>query len=236
MLTSQTQVLALLCLTPVLSAGEWVKQAFPNWNDGLVLRLLTDSPWSRPLTVKLQWMKREERTITHRDIPGADRNQNTSLGPLGGIGAPKPKFPDKADLIVRWVSAMPLRQATALYRQREEKLDPSRLPELVGLATDDYVLEIFGAPVELAHSGAESVEAIAVDTVKLTSPGGRSLKPSKAHVVLQGETLAIRVHFSKAELVRLEDKELECTADFQIFQVKTRFKLGEMVYSGRLEI
>src|SRR5689334_4918527 len=95
----------------VLSAG-WKEQQFPHWDDDTVLRMLTDSPWARPKSVRIQWRKRDPRDITYKDIPGADRGNPipTNVGsPVGGIGAgvPKSHLPDRADLIVRWASALP---------------------------------------------------------------------------------------------------------------------------------
>jgi hypothetical protein len=221
----------------VALAGDFDAKPYTTWDERTVLRVLTDSPWSKPVTVSLTWVKREQQPASYKDIPGANGTKsNSSLGPLGGIGAPKPKYPTKADLLVRWVSALPVRQATGVYRQRTEKLDQIRTNEIIGADGDDYVLEIFGAPVELAHSGAESVEAIAVSAVTIRTAAGRLLKPTSAKVTLQGETLAIRVHFPRTLAVQPDDRELEVSADFQIFPLKVRFRLSAMTYLGRLAL
>lgn len=232
--TRWTILLLFVLLAP---AGELDSRPYTQWDDKTVLRVLTDSPWAKPQTVSLNWFQRDRKQVTYRDIPGADGTKsNSALGPLGGIGAPKPKYPLKADLLVRWVSALPVRQATGIYRQREEKLDTIRTNEIIGTAGDDHVLEIFGVPVELAHFGAESVEAIATQSVTLRTASGRVLKPSSAKVAVQGETLAIRVHFPRSLAIRAEDREIEVNADFQIFTLRTKFRLASMLYLKQLEL
>ncbi len=222
--------------------ADWKEGEFPQWPENRVLKLLTDSPWAKPRTVPLQWHKQEDRPFTYKDVPGADHSQDRPGGgtiggsPVGGIGKAKAKLPDQAYLIVRWASALPVRQATALYKQRDEKLDVSKLPELVGQAPTEYVVEIFGAPAMLAHRGVESVEAVARNGTVLKSKSGRIWKPSRVKVTTNGDTLGILIYFPRTQAITAADKELEFRADLQILLVEERFKLGAMQYGGALEL
>ncbi|MBL8210001.1 MAG: hypothetical protein JNK87_04785 [Bryobacterales bacterium] len=222
--------------------ADWKEGGFPQWPENKVLKLLTDSPWSKPRTVPLQWHKQEDRPFTYKDVPGADHSQNRPGGgtiggsPVGGIGKAKPKLPDQADLIVRWASALPVRQAVALYKQRDENLDAGKLPELVGPAATDYVVEIFGTPAMLAHRGVESVEAVVRNGTVLKSKSGRTWKPSRVKVTTNGDTLGILIYFPRTPAITATDKELEFSADLQILRVEERFKLGAMQYGGALEL
>jgi len=224
-------------------AADWKEGSFPQWPEGKVLKLLTDSPWAKPRTVRLQWHKQEERPFTYKDVPGADPSQQRPGGggtvggsPVGGIGITKPKLPDQADLIVRWASALAVRQATALFRQREENLDPGRLPVLVGQTPVDYIVEIFGTPAMLAHRGVDSVEAVVRSGAVLRSKSGRTWKPTRVKVTTNGETLGILIHFSRTQPITAADKELEFTCDLQILQVQERFRVGPMTYGGQLDL
>jgi len=232
----------VLLVMVVMAAGMWAaanwKQApFPNWSEDVVLELLTDSPWAKPRTVPIAWSKREEKPFSYKDVPGADPTRKIESGsPVGGIGAPKPKLPDRADLIVRWASALPVRQATALYRQRDENLDAAKRNELIGTPPADYIVELFGVPTMVAHKGAESVEAVLLLSSVLRTKDGRLLKPSKVSVRAMGLSLDIRIHFPRTTPLRLSDKEVEFSADLQVFPVKEKFKLSEMQYLGSLEL
>jgi len=234
----------LLAIAFVLAAAfgsDWKDQPFPNWNDDAVFQMLTDSPWSKPKTVRIEWRKREDRPITYKDVPGADRGNpipNGGGSPVGGIGAgvPKSHLPDRADLIVRWASALPVRHAKALYRQRDEKLSADRMNELIGVPERDYIVEIFGVPAVVAHKGTGSVEAIVRDSAWLQTRTGRKLRPNRVEATVHGLNLIILVHFPRTNPIQAIDRELEFFADLQVFEVKEKFKLGAMMYQTHLEL
>ncbi len=229
-------LLALTLLIPAFAA-EWDQTAFPDWSDRAVLRLLTGSAWSKPRTVQFTWRKREEGPFSYKNIPGADHGGQPNIGsPVGGIGARKSHLPDKANILLRWSNALPVRQAKALYQLREDKLPPTKLNELVGVPEPTYVLELFGLPAEIAYQGTGTVESLLMQSAKLRTKTGRSIKPSRVSVTTSGLQLRIFIHFTKQFALTLADKELEFTADLQLFQLKETFQLSDMVYQGALDL
>ncbi|MBI5084818.1 MAG: hypothetical protein HZB13_09510 [Acidobacteria bacterium] len=228
---------ALMWPVPARAAEDWNKPPFPNWSDSTIARVVTDSPWAKRRTVPLEWRKREERPFSPSDVPGTGPNANKPFGsPVGGIGVPRTSLPYTADILIRWASALPVRQAKALYRQRDGKLDPSKIEELTGPPESDYVLEIYGVPAEVAHRGTGSIEALAVASVTMRTARGRVIKPGSAEAKLTGSTLTILVHFPRTVALERKDEEIECRGDFQIFRFAERFKLSSMMYLGRLEL
>lgn len=217
--------MALLVFAP------WAAGQLPDWSEREVVRVVTDSPWARRVTVPMRWKKQERRALLPREIPGADpvhERTGSGLGPLGGIGAPpKDHLPNKAELIIRWASALPVRQAKTLFTKKVEMLNEFG---------KDYTLEIFGVPSELAHLGAENVESVAMGGVVLRTKGGRVIKPRGAKVIIAGEQLTIFVHFPRGEALELEDDFVQVDGDFQIFGFAQRFALKKMVLAGKLEI
>lgn len=203
----------------------------PDWNERQVLKTVTDSPWARRLTVPLTWKKQERRALLPREIPGADpvhERTGGGLGPLGGIGAPpKDHLPHKADIIVRWASALPVRQAKAIYTKN---------PSLAGQFGADYTVEIFGLPAEMAHLGPESVEAVAQTGLVLRTKSGKTLRPRGAEARVTGTALTIFVHFPKKEPLQISDEFIQLDVDLQIFRFTERFLLKKMEYGGGLEI
>ncbi len=227
-----------LALTVSAAAADWRKVPFAEWSDDTVLKVLTDSPWAKGSGADIEWTKRELRTLTYKDIAGADPNPNKNhgLGPLGGIGAPKPKLPVKADLLIRWPNALPLRHAKAVYRQRDEKLPPERLNGLIDDPAGAYVVEIFGVPSEVAHRGTATIELLVMGSAYLKTSSGRKLKPLRSAVTIQPETLKILIYFPNEEPLRKDDGEVEFFADLQLLKCKEKFKLGSMMYMGKLEL
>jgi hypothetical protein len=228
-----------LVLFPLLAwSADWDRRPYERWDRETALRLLTDSPWAQPKTVALTWYERVQRPLRPQDIPGNDQRPGAggALGPLGSIGVPREKLPGRADVIIRWSSALPLRQATAVYRRIEEKKDESELAALVPKDDSDYVLEIFNVPVEVAHAGKEMVEVLAVRNTRLTLKDKRVLKPVGAKAIITGTTLALRIHFARDAALKAADGEMEATGDLQIFRFQARFNLKSMRFGEGLAL
>lgn len=219
------------------SGSGWKNKPFPNWDDDAVIRLVTDSPWAHAKSVNLDWVKPRDRPFDYKDVPGTTPNGTIKGGsPVGGIGVPKTSLPPRADLIIRWVSALPVRHATALYKLRADKLPNGRLNALIGAPPADYVVEIFGVPAVVAHLGAGVVELEAQRTSQLRTRSGRVINSNKVEIVPQGLTMSIQVHFPNTTPIDLKDDEVEFLTDLQIFHLHEKFKLSQMVYLDHLEL
>jgi hypothetical protein len=232
-----TTVLVLATLQ-ILPAADWKDKPFPNWSDDAIVHLVADSPWAKPKTIRINWTKNEDRKITYKDIPGADHSKARSDGgsPVGGIGAPKSTLPDRSELIIRWASALPVRQAKALYKQRDEKLDPAKLDSLIAQPEPDYVIEIYGVPAVVAHQGTGTIELLVQRSAYLQTKKGRTIRPNRVEVSLHALTMTIFVHFPRTEPIQQTDSEVDFGADLQLFHVEEKFKLSSMKYMGNLEL
>lgn len=230
---------ALFLFAITLTAADWDRKPFPDWSDNEVLRLLTNSPWTRARSVDFQWHKRDLTQLDVRDIPGTsgpNAKTNQSYSPIGGIGVPRSSLPPSADLLIRWSSALPIRQAVALYKVRESKLDTKELNKLVGVAGPDYILEIHGLPAEVAHLGTGAVELAATRAVTVRTGSGRTLRPARAEARLDGLRLTLLLHFPRTTEITLADKDLDVEADFEIFRFRERYSLRQMRYLGALDL
>lgn len=231
------RLLPLFLVLP-LSAADWKDKPFPEWTEDTVIRVVTDSPWAKAKSVRIRWTK-EDRPITYKDIPGNDRNSNAAAvanNPLGAIGVPRSSLPDHADIILRWASALPVRQAKALYKLRADKLDDSKLNALIAAPEEDYVLEIYGLPAEVAHKGPGMVELAAKDSVYLRTRSGRTVRPNKVEARVNALSLTILVHFARTPALEVGDQEVECYGNLQVFEFREKFRLGAMVYLNHLEL
>ena len=228
-------LVALLAGVPAVPAEK--EKPFPNWSDEDVLRMVTDSPWTKQKSVRLKWVKDDQRHITYKDIPGNDNSPTIKGGsPVGGIGVPRDHLPDRATFLLRWASSLPIRHAKALYKLRDEKLDPSRLNELIAAPESDYVLEIYGVPAEIAHLGTGSVELVVTRSAYLRTKAGVKIRPNRVEAQLNAASMTIMVHFPRTTPIQLSDDEIEFFADLQIFEVREKFKLSTMMYLNHLEL
>jgi hypothetical protein len=230
----------------LLRASDWKSAAFPNWSDDAVLRLLVDSPWSHSRMVKMMWYGKKEANIhiTYKDVPGTQPGtpaSSTAPGgsPVGGIGSGKVrnKLPDTADLIFRWASALPVRQAKALYRSRDQKGDPSKVDTMVeARAGSSYAFEIFGVPTPAAHAGAEAISARLTKSAAIRTKAGRLIRAERATTELAGEVLVSTVYFPCEEPLSFDDREIEVLGNVDLFDFVERFRLKDMRYLDSLEI
>ncbi len=213
------------------AADDWTR-----WSDKKVLQILTDSPWAHRRRVRLEWWRREEAPPRAEEMPGAtgpNMRRPGGANPIGGIGVPRTSLPLEADLIVRWSSALPVRQARALYLHRGQTGATRTLNELLEDQPEHAVLEIHGLPAQIAHKGAASVELAAMQGVRLRLPRGRTLAPLKARADLTGLTLDLYLHFDRQALAAAGEIEVE--ADLQVARVRARFRAREMMYGGQPE-
>ena len=226
-------------------AADWKSAAFPNWNEDTVLRLLVDSPWAHSRRVRLTWYGRKEAdVITYKDVPGTRPGQPASStvqggSPVGGIGSGKVrnKLPDSADLIFRWASALPVRQAKALFRLKQSQGDPATLNTLVeSRPSSGYALEIFGLPAVTAHSGTEAISARLAKSAAIRTRSGRLIRAQRAETGLTGEQLTSTIYFPREEPLRFEDQEIECLGNADLFEFSERFRLRDMRYLDSLEL
>lgn len=218
---------------PALAAEDWTQ-----WSDRKVLEILTDSPWARRRRVRLEWFRRDPEPPRAEEIPGAtgpNMRRPGGSNPIGGIGVPRTSLPLEADLIIRWSSALPVRQARALYIHRSQAGSGRALTELIGDDPGQAILEIHGLPAQIAHKGAGSVELAAMQGVRLRLGRARLASPVKTRADLAGLTLDLYACFERSSLGP-PGAEIMVMVDLQIARFRERFRTSQMLYGGRFAI
>jgi hypothetical protein len=228
-------------LAASLIAGEWDKKPFPNWDRQQVLRILVDSPWAKSTREEFNFERAgPARPVTWKDLgvpgDGGDGVMNTG-SPVGGIGRPLSKEKIELDVNVRWSSALPIKQATALTKYGEDGLKNDEARMLLQPEESFYVLEISGVPAAMAFRGIADMQAKLFEDARLfTGATDRSIPPAAVYITNQGSGLLISLRFSKEKPITLKDKELLFRAEYSILKLERKFKLKQMVYNGKLEL
>ncbi len=230
----------LLAAAPALAGGFWNKKPFPGWSRQQVIELLTRSPWAESETVLFDFREAgPQRPVTWKDlgVPGNGQGPTITGGsPVGGIGAPKTKDKIEAQINVRWSSALPVRQATALTKFGREGLEEPGAKELLEDRPKFYVLEISGVPAAVAYSGIPVMQADLYRDLRLVTGRGRAIRPESVYITPKGATLNIAIRFRKHPPITLKDKTLEIRIQYDLLKIKRKWKLREMVYRGKLEL
>ncbi len=149
-------------------------------------------------------------------------------GPQSQMGIP---------VIVRWQSALPLRQAQMLGKYGDSV---AILPEAQKFLADEpslYVVAISGLAGSLVSAGGgdQARQSIAEKST-LTVRGKPPLHPIAVDFLPVGSTVDVLIGFPRTTRITLEDQEVELASEIGRASVRYRFKLKDMIVRGKLEL
>jgi len=240
--------LLFVLASAVLAASFWDEKPPEQWSLQEARRLLIDSPWAKFMTVRLNWeggVPRGPTTWKELGIPGSgpagggSPRALSTESPVGGLGAPRRTYPHEARVILRWVSARPLRYAEQIESRRQQAAagsQPASGPTFGAEEQRDYVLELVGLPAIVAHRGTSWVEAELARTTVFRTKRRPLIRPEAVETEIRGLYLAIRFRVSREERITLEDEFIECSGETSLFRFQHRFDLRKMVWRGELEL
>jgi hypothetical protein len=194
--------------TPAAFARSWEQRAFPEWSAEFIDRMLTDSPWAKPVTTPFRFKSRQ--------LPN-------------GVAT-------EFYLTVRWTSALPIRQALALLEHGRNGLDQPRAVELLASQPRDYVIDIGGFNTLMYPQGAAKLRDELARSVRVLVKGRHPLKPVDVEVPDHGMHLSASLRLPRYEGLGQEDGVIEVTGETLGAGIDCKFKLREMVYRGALEL
>jgi hypothetical protein len=231
-----------------MSAGRnWERGSFPDWPAEHVDRILTDSPWARPLTLPY----RLSLPPVRRALPVSEFAQiGEPLGlPKGwpGTGIPTGRGARAEDmaappvlteiyLTARWASALPVRQAMALFQYGKSGVESARAVETLRDPGKEYVLELAGFPATAIVQGARRFEAELLESATLLMKGRKAVRATASSVPEHGNYLVATLRFPRMADLRPEEGHLTIAATAGPMAIEQKFKLREMTYRGRLEL
>jgi hypothetical protein len=247
--------LALLCLPALVLASDskWMEKDYTQWSTADVRRVLENSGWAKEATAFFGTTDEDARDFpvqspSPRDAGMGGRSVSDGHwdGGVGRIGrGGTPTLP----VIVRWDSALPVRQA--LLRMHDKG---ARDTERTLAAPDKYyVLSVVG--LVRARQQMQATSADSPDTplgqgrtpydVTQTRQGLMNLarlypKNEKAivpaDVRVDEETGSVQIYFPRSVPIEPKDKEVLFQITYGSIKVTQRFKLKDMMYRGKLEL
>ncbi len=221
-----------------LWAGDsWRNKAPEDWNPSDVERLIEDSPWARDAAVSFTG-------AGGAPIGSPGRGRSGGVGfPGGGVGFPGGGgLPDGGwggpfmvrsnydafdhDGIVRWRSALPIRLAFA------------RTPGGDAIEADAferfYIVEVSSLPAAMAHNADEPERLRQVS--RLVVKGRSPIRARLIDIRPQPGAPGVLLYFPRDQSITLDDKTVEFEMTPDDFELRSKFKLKEMEFDGRLEL
>jgi hypothetical protein len=251
-----------ICLT-ALAAPPWRgKKAAAGWTKEEVEAVLNQSPWAQVSAAGFP-EQRDDYPQSVYDLPGpaqaglpAPKNAATDGHWSGGVSrntghGVMPSLP----VLVRWDSALPVRQA--LLRAKELGLDGADSHEIAAAHEEpkSYVLTVVGLIPAKQYKPVGSIPqkstsdnddgtrpALSTEQVleglmansSLQVRGKAVIRPE--NVKIDSETGVIHIFFPRTREIQKADKEALFSTRFGSLTLEKRFRLSDMMYQNQLEL
>jgi hypothetical protein len=229
---------AFLLVGVALGEDFWLKKDYKEWAPEEVKKLLTNSPWSKDVTVTAPSAGGARRGPAANGIDA--ENPNVSRGRGGGRTGPagdaeinSAPANSEITLNVSWRSALPLRKAIIKSRMGDSSEVPADAPQLLGNDPPEYVVVVSGVPAWLARV-VQNPDLLNRSSLKI---GKREpVPPKNFDFQTRTQSLDVFFFFPRTNPITLEDKEVEVDLKLGTMEVKRKFNLKDLVYNGKLEL
>jgi len=231
-----------------LAARNWERASFPDWSDEHVDKILTDSPWARPVTLPFKFSAPARRPYVASEFAqigeplGLPKGWPGSSTPGSGNRTPRiddgnaPPVQTEIYLTMRWASALPVRQAMALHQYGRSGLGSAKAVELLRGNQGEYVFEVAGFPAGMVVQGTRRFEAELVESATLVVKGRKAIRATAASMPEHGNHLIATIRFPRFENLSESEGLIEFAAKAGPMEIGQKFKLRDMSYKGRLEL
>jgi len=200
--------------------GFWDLQDPKSWTDAERAELLTKSPWSKPAAVKFEagaGMMTSGGETAHMSRRG---RYSTDTGVT--------EAPGKYQTIVRWESALPIREAN-----RNVSKDDPAANYILGLVGD---IPMLGA---MSDDESQSEYEHRLENLKQYTKLEKKGEPiylSKTGYRGKGADGVALFYFVRKDLITLEDRTVTFSTKLGPVEIKAKFTTHDMLYRGKLEL
>ena len=239
----------LVACAALAAADFWQEKDFTAWSTEEVEQMLTASPWSRQVTITLLGPAGRGGGTRgggvgggagvdiggdggYRQVPDDPDGTNT-----GGRGREDgfATAPERMTLTVSWRSALPVKQALVRARVGADARIPLGQRQFLAQLEPFYVVSVGGIPRHFARM-AQDRDALLAETI-LKREGKGSISAWDVEVFVEhGETVIFEYAFLRADAIIVDDQEAEFIPKLGPFEVKSKFKLEDMVFDDQLTL
>lgn len=222
-----------LVLVPLGAADFWEVKDSKEWSEKQVRRMLTDSPWAQLYSITLDARTGGALAGGMEDAGNSPTKNSDGTRAVGAGygGMDVPKAPT-ANLILRWHSALPLKQAIARHKAMTNSAAQA---ETTATAEQSYLLGIEGIRSGMLPRG-EAAEVTKNLRLKIKN------KPElqAAGIKFDPKTRILYIAFPRGKdggpVIEASDGEVEVDLKLGSKKVSRKFRLKDMMYKGKLEI
>lgn len=209
----------------LLAADSWRKKPYTAWDDADIQKILNDSPWARELDI----ITGGSSDVAHSSSPLAGAGEGGMGGRGGGNAGTEGSRAPTLRLVVRFVSALPVRQAMMRARYGDQVGDSPAAAKATSTPDNYYVVALAGLPRPPAD----------VQTIKeKSSLRAKGKDPFGPVQVLTEKGMIVLFFPREGHPVVVEDVEVEVQVRLPdlVGPIRRSFKLKDMMYDGKLEL
>jgi hypothetical protein len=242
-------VLICLAVPSSRAADFWKKKGYAEWSDKEIQKMLNDSPWAKeasepggarggigtgsPDATMSGGRSRGAAGAVGAGAPSGEGGE-ASVRRAGGAGGGRPGGGGPAmNLLVRWTSALPVKQAMVRLRFGSQA-SSGDAAELLAREEPAYMLTVHNLPRRLAAVDPAQLKEALRKTVRLDRKGKESLRPDEVQVARTDDGgIVVIFAFPKTNPITLDDKNVEFFMQLGPTEFRCKFNLSDMAIDGK---
>jgi hypothetical protein len=216
-----------------LMAADFWQKPYTEWADKDLQKMMTNSPWAHTVSVSMGG------PIAAPDGGGGGGGGGgRGGGPQGGGGGADAPIPGvrEPEIIARWQSAMPIRQAFVRLKYGAEAGKSDDAQKFLAKEQPTYELVLSGPLQGFLRGKPEDTAKSLSEVTFLSTKEKGAVKPVSVEVGKPGRSMDILIAFPRSMPYTVDDKEVEFSTKLGTSTVKIKFRLKDMVFNGKLEM
>jgi hypothetical protein len=232
------------------AADFWQKKKYTDWTPKEAQQMVKDSPWARPVSVRLDTGGRNTGSGGGRGGKGGggggrggggggimDASSGSASDPMrggggGGGGGMAGEGDPSIMAVVRWHSALPVKQAVARIRFGDEAATAPEAAKMLAREETSYVVGIANLPPMAMRAKPDQIKSTAFLKVKGKEPIAAADVRAERD---QANRVNVYLVFPRTP-IEVSDQEVEVTVKLATIEIHRKFKLKDMVFDGKLRL
>jgi hypothetical protein len=209
----------------------WDSKPFTEWVWKDIDHILSSSPWSRAVSV-VPDLDQIEKVSPQYLRPKPNR---TGMG--NQTAAQEPDGLPAFELMVRWHSALTVRQALVRMQYGDRAATDPRARQILEGAQRFYVVSVSRVPARCFESldSPELRERLTAEA-SLHVEGLKEFHPADVRLESSGGAVTVFFAFPRDQEIQLKHKAAEFAAHVGPMRVKTKFNLAKMVRGSKADL
>jgi hypothetical protein len=139
-------------------------------------------------------------------------------------------------VVLRWQSALPVKQAMARYRFKDAVKTSKEAADSLSRQESVHILGVIGMPGRVQSYNVDEI----MNNAELIIEDRPAVKPTQVIPQQEGDQVGLYIIFPKynpdgTPLITLQDKNVEVSITAGRYDIKKKFSLKDMVYQDKLE-